>query len=195
MKAMQTVVVVLAAVLFSGCSALLPKGSTSTPTEWQSYEDAKTVLDTIQPKVTTRTDLKAKNIDPYKTSGVTILSYADVLSRFNVASLMQGDAGEKELTACLRAGKRCTGYSIVQKVIKRDRTGNFFMDSLQFQQDTDTTGWSVNALILFVDDTVVYVLVGGQPVIRETDVVKRPLGFLQGWGGVVGGMATSNVTK
>ena len=190
---MRTTIAILAVVL-SGCSGLLPKGTSETPTGWKSYEDAKATFDTIQPKVTTRAELKTKDIDPYKTSGITILSYADVLSRFNVATLLQGDA-EPELTACLRAGKRCTGYSVVQKIIKRDRTGNFFMDSFQFRQDTDTTGWSVNALILFVDDTVVYVLVGGQPVIRETEVVKRPLGFLQGWGGVVSGMATSNVTK
>ena len=33
-----------------------------------------------------------------------------------------------------------------------------------------TSGWSVDALLVFVDDQLVYQLVGGQPTISERDL-------------------------
>ncbi len=80
------------------------------------------------------------------------------------------------------SGKRCQGYSIVAKYTKRERTGNFWLDSLSFKRETDVTGWSFNALILFVDDLVVYTVYGGQPKISEHEVQRNPLGPIQSWG-------------
>jgi hypothetical protein len=37
-------------------------------------------------------------------------------------------------------------------------------------------------LLVFVDDQLVYELVGGRPTIDEYEVVRNPLGPLQGWG-------------
>jgi hypothetical protein len=41
------------------------------------------------------------------------------------------------------------------------------------------TGWRFNALILFVDDLVVYRSWGGQPAVNEVEVTSNPLGPLQ----------------
>jgi hypothetical protein len=68
----------------------------------------------------------------------------------------------------------------------RKRIGNFWLDSFNFYRETDVTGWSFNALVLFVDDLVVYTLHGGQPRVHDKEVTKNPLGPLQGWGQQVG---------
>lgn len=177
---MRYILITSALLIMSGCSSLLPKSSSETPKGWSSYEQAKTVFDHIQPQITTRRDLSDEGIDPYKMSGVTILSFADVLQRFNVGPLQMNDI-DPGLVACLKVGKRCTGYAIVQQNIKKDRIGNFFVDSFHFKQETATSGWTFNGTILFVDDTVVYSLYGGQPVVQQMDVAKYPLGPLQGW--------------
>ena len=82
---------------------------------------------------------------------------------------------------CLTSGKACTGYSIVVKRSTHKRIGNFWLDSFSFYRETDITGWSFNALILFVDSVVVYTLHGGPPLAHEKEVSRNPLGPLQGW--------------
>jgi hypothetical protein len=62
------------------------------------------------------------------------------------------------------------------------RIGNFWLDSLNFKREAVTKGWSVEALLVFVDDLLVYELVGGQPTINEYEVRRNPLGPLQGFG-------------
>jgi hypothetical protein len=86
---------------------------------------------------------------------------------------------------CLTAGKACSGYAIALRQSRRKRIGNFWLDSLNFYRDTDITGWSFNALVLFVDDKVVYTLYGGQPRLHEREITRNPLGPLQGWGSQV----------
>jgi hypothetical protein len=72
--------------------------------------------------------------------------------------------------------------------VKRDRTANFWLDSLNFYRKVDVAGWSFNALILLIDDVVVYTLYGGQPIIRELETNRQPLGPLQNWGDVIPGL-------
>ena len=55
-------------------------------------------------------------------------------------------------------------------------------DFLNFRRETDVTGWTFNALVLLVEDRVVYTLYGGQPNVREHEVTRQPLGPLQDWG-------------
>ena len=62
------------------------------------------------------------------------------------------------------------------------RIGSFWLDSLNFRRETTTTGWRVDALLVFVDDTLVYQLVGGRPSINESDLRRNPLGPFQSWG-------------
>lgn len=65
---------------------------------------------------------------------------------------------------------------------RRDRTANFWLDSLGFYRKIDVSGWSFNATILLIDDVVVCTLYGGQPIISELEVSEQPLGPLQNWG-------------
>lgn len=170
----------------AGCSALLPKASATIEGRWTSYEAARVEIEGIRPYTTTRADLHAAGIDPFGMPGITILSYADLVQRFAAGAAVRPDELDRGVRDCLLAGKACTGYAIRQQEMKRDRVGNFFLDALSFRRLTDVRGWSFNALIVFVGDGVVYTLAGGQPVIRETETTRNPLGPFQSWGDSVG---------
>ena len=64
----------------------------------------------------------------------------------------------------------------------RQRIGSFWLDSLNIRRETVTTGWRVDVLLVFVDDALVYKLVGGRPTIHPVELQRNPLGPLQGWG-------------
>jgi hypothetical protein len=80
---------------------------------------------------------------------------------------------------CLQAREACRGWELTAARISRTRTGNFFADFTNFSRKTETNGWRFNALILLVDDVVVYRAWGGQPNINEVEVNTNPLGPLQ----------------
>jgi hypothetical protein len=180
---------ILAASLLAvcaGCAGLLPRSDFATQETWTDYDSAKAAIERIVPMQSRRADLAADGIDPRTNAAVIILSYSDVVQRFAVGSAIRQEELDPGIRQCLTAGKACTGYSIVLKRTSRRRTGNFWLDSLNFRRETDVTGWSFNALVLFVDDMVVYTLHGGQPRVHEKESTRNPLGPLQGWGGQVG---------
>jgi hypothetical protein len=169
----------------AGCSALLPRAEFATQETWHDYEASRAAIEAIVPMHSTRAELAAAGIDPHRNAGVTILNVSDVMQRFAAGSSIPLDDLDEGVRRCLTVGKSCTGYSIALKRSSRKRVGNFWLDSLNFYRETDVTGWSFNALILFVDDLVVYTLHGGQPRVHEREVAKNPLGPLQGWGSQV----------
>lgn len=171
-----------AAIAAAGCQALLPERTAQTRDEWQSFEDARETIESFVPYSTRKPEIIAKGIDPYVNPGVSLLSFTDILQRFAAGSALRAEDFDRGIRDCLTAGKRCTGYSIQVKRLKRERVGNFWLDSLNFRREVDVTGWSFNALVILVDDVVVYTVYGGQPNIRERERVRNPLGPLQGWG-------------
>jgi hypothetical protein len=158
----------------------------ATQETWQDYDSAKAAIERIVPMRSQRAALAADGIDPRTNAAVIILSYSDIVQRFAVGSAIRQEELDPGIRQCLVSGKSCTGYSIVLRQTNTRRTGNFWLDSLNFRRETDVTGWSFNALILFVDDLVVYTLHGGQPRVHEKEVTRNPLGPLQGWGQQVG---------
>lgn len=174
----------LAALLLSGCASLLPASRTEVVSAWGSYDDALQSLATIAPYGTTRAQVHGMGLDPRENPAITVLHFGDVLQRFAAATLIRPDDVDRGIRDCLHAGQQCTGYSISVKKIARQRVGNFWLDSLNFKRETVSTGWSVDALLVFVDDRLVYELVGGHPTIHEVEVKRNPLGPLQAWGEV-----------
>jgi hypothetical protein len=170
----------------AGCAALLPRAEVATQETWQNYDSAKAAIERIVPMRSQRAELAADGIDPRTNAAVIILSYSDIVQRFAVGSAIRQEELDPGIRQCLTAGKTCTGYSIVLRRTSTRRMGNFWLDSLNFRRETDITGWSFNALILFVGDLVVYTLHGGQPRVHEKEVSRNPLGPLQGWGQQVG---------
>ncbi|MDO9505826.1 MAG: hypothetical protein Q8M80_02935 [Hydrogenophaga sp.] len=175
---------VIASVIgvLGGCASLLPTSRTDVASRWTSYEDAERALATIQAFKASRDDVHRQGLDPRLGPGITVLHFADVLQRFTAVVQSRPDHVDPGVNACLQAGQRCSGYAISVKKLGRQRVGNFWADSLNFRRETITTGWSADVLLVFVDDILVYKLMGGQPTIREVDVQRNPLGPLQGWG-------------
>lgn len=177
----------LAGALLAGCAELLPKASNAVASPWHSYDEARAAVERIVPYRTTATELRALGIDPFATPNVQVLTASDVLLRFPVASGTAWERLDRGLRECLESGNACRGYSVSVRDIRRDRTGNFWLDALSFVRVVDVTGWSFNAVVLVVDARVVYVTWGGQPEIRERETNRQPLGPLQGWGDLLPG--------
>lgn len=162
-----------------GCTTLLPRGHTATQESWPNYASAQAAIERIVPHRTRRADLAASGIDPYNNPAITILNYSDIVQRFVVAGAVKREELDAGILECLQAGKACQGYAIAVRSTDRKRTGNFWLDLFNFRRVTDITGWSFNALVLLVDDLVVYTLHGGQPRIHEQEVSRNPLGPMQ----------------
>ncbi len=173
---------VIALAFLSGCQALLPKASDATQVPWRTFDEARAAVEAIQPFDTHKSTLLTNGFDPFRNPSVTILTYPEIVQRFAAGNAMLPDEYEKGIRQCLVAGKACSGYSIAVKRLKHDRIGNFWLDLLGFVRRTDITGWSFNAMILFVDDTAVYRVYGGQPSLHELQVKRNPLGPLQSLG-------------
>jgi hypothetical protein len=172
----------IAALLLGGCAALLPNSQSEVVSAWASYDEAVQVLGGFKAQQTTRADVHQAGLDPANNPAITILHYADVMQRFATVTLQDRANLDKGIRQCLDAGRNCYGYAIAVKKVERDRVGNFWLDALNFKRETSTKGWSVDALLVFVDDVLVYGLVGGQPTIKQYDVQRNPLGPLQSWG-------------
>jgi hypothetical protein len=83
------------------------------------------------------------------------------------------------LVMCINAHDACRGWELNISQIHKKRSGGFWSDFFNFRRHAVTTGWRFNALILLVDDVVVYRAWGGQPEIHEVDIQQNPLGPLQ----------------
>jgi hypothetical protein len=184
----DTLALLVAAGLAAGCAELLPKAHTELNTRWHSFAEARTAIERIVPNRTTVAELRAEGIDPYVSANVQVLNYSDIVLRFPIGGSVAPERLDPGLRRCLEAGKACTGYSISVRDIRHDRVGDFWLDALNFRRVVESTGWSFNALILMVDDRVVYTLHGGQPAIHEIETMRQPLGPLQGWGDALPGL-------
>lgn len=169
-------------LLTGGCSALLPKSQQVTASPWQSYRDAQLTFDKIIPGHTTATELGLLHLDPQSGPNIAILNYSDVQRRFVPHASISVDDLDAGVRECLNAKTLCTGYEVNQKMMNKQRDGQFIPDVLGFHRETSTTGWSFNGLILMKNGVVIYKLTGGQPAISERDKVTNPLGPLQSIG-------------
>lgn len=166
----------------AGCQSLLPDGRVESGLSWGSYDDARDAIEEIVPFKTVKAELHEAGLDPRQNPAISILSYPDILQRFATGTAVRAEDLDPGIRKCLAAGKTCVGYSVQIRKVRRERIGNFWLDSLAFRREVDITGWSFNALVLMVDDLVVYTVHGGQPGIKDRELVRNPLGPLQAWG-------------
>jgi uncharacterized protein YceK len=171
--------VLLIVLALSGCSSLLPRSKESTSSPWQSYKEAQLTFDKIVPGTTTRAELRGMHLDPETNPNITILNYAEVLRRFMLnqsVTLADLDRGVQE---CVSAKTSCLGYEVNQKLVKKHRNGNFWLDVLGFKRETHIEGFKFCGLVLIKDGVVVYKLTSGQPGIAESEATQNPLGPVQ----------------
>ena len=167
--------------LCSGCRTLLPSGHESSNGNWKTYSHAEETFKKIIPNKTTTFDLTKLGIHFNKTPNLRTLTYLDVMERFKLDStVFNGIKLPPGMKEALEKHEKCKGYELTVEFIKAERVGGFWKDILGFEQTTQRAGWAFQALIVMVDDTVVYVLHSGSPKINKRESSKQPLGPLQG---------------
>lgn len=181
---MQRTLVAIATLLtvslvLGGCSAMLPVGRTTVESTWETFDQAKAAFDRIIPYQTSRADLAALNFDPFKTPNIEILTYIDIVQHFMPNTSIRIEEMDKGVQECIRAGERCQAYEIKLRKLHSERYGSVFLDLFRFKRQTHQTGWYFTALVVMVDEVVVYKLWSGKPQIDEDLYRKNPLGPLQ----------------
>ena len=166
------------ALLAVGCSSMLPR-ALSDSSSFADFESARQAIDALVPMKSDVAALARIGIDPVKQHNTVILTQADIVRRFVPSSLLKREDLDSGILACLEAREACRGWELTAARISKARTGNFFADFINFSRRTETTGWRFNALILLVNDLVVYRAWGGQPSVSEVEVTTNPLGPLQ----------------
>jgi hypothetical protein len=177
-KLTKQLVLVAAVIQAAGCASLLPKSKTES-SEFKSFEEARLAIEGLTPMKSTLGNLNSMGIDPVKHPNTTVLTHADVVRRFVPGSVLGKNDLDPGVVSCLEARDACRGMDVVATRIEKNRTGNFLADFFNFSRRTDTTGWRFNAVILLVNNVVVYRTWGGQPSVNETEVRTNPLGPLQ----------------
>lgn len=175
---LRFVVLIVLALVAGGCASWLPKSRIESPT-FQNFDDARRAVEGLVPM---KSDLKALNglgFDPSKQPNTLILSYPDIIRRFAPGNVLSKSDLDPGIVTCLNARDACRGWEINVARISKARIGNFWADFFNFKRHTVSTGWRFNALILMVDNVVVYRSWGGQPSINEVEVINNPLGPLQ----------------
>ena len=182
---MKKIVIALLLGLLSACSALLPKSDTAVKDRWDSFDSARATFERIVPYQTRTGDMVQMGYDPFSNPAVTILTYADVIRRLIPSTTIDSMKLNRGIVECVSAQELCQVYEIDLKRLHRKRSGNFWLDFLNFRRRTEISGWRFSALVLLNNDFVVYKLWSGQPVIREVEESVNPLGPLQGSGEAV----------
>jgi hypothetical protein len=168
-------------LLAAGCSSMLPSALNES-SSFQDFEAARQTIDALVPMKSNMAELAGLGIDPVKQANTVILTQADIVRRFVPSNLLKREDLDAGVLACLEARDACRGWEITAAHILKARTGNFFADFTKFSRRTETTGWRFNALILLVNDVVVYRAWGGQPNVNEIESTTNPLGPLQDMG-------------
>ncbi|MDJ0740120.1 MAG: hypothetical protein QNJ91_10400 [Gammaproteobacteria bacterium] len=168
--------------LLYGCSAALPHGESRLVSRWSSFAEAKQAYDQVVAYQTRRQDLRALGFSPDSQPNVRILNHADLAERFLLVSANNPEELPEGLRECREKSADCDGYEVQQRQTRDRRYGNFFADIFNFKRKTEITGWEFTALLVLVDDVVVYKVWGGTPDIREYRDKTNPLGPLQGVG-------------
>lgn len=168
----------LVAALMGGCSSLLPHSQTQV-SEFKSFDQARAAIEGLAPAVSTIETLKSIGIDPATSPNTVLLTHADVVRRFVPSGVIERRDLDPGIVQCLEARDTCRGLDVTASHLTSERQGSFLADFFNFVRRTELTGWRFNAVVLLVDNVVVYRTWGGQPSIHETDVRKNPLGPLQ----------------
>lgn len=161
-----------------GCTSILPKTQTESPT-FQNFDDARKAIESLVPMQSDVSTLSELGIDPIKQPNTQILTYSDIIKRVANSSVIDKDDLDPGIVRCLEAREACRGWDVNVMRITKQRNGGFWSDFFNFTRRTETSGWRFNALVLLVNDVVVYRTWGGQPVVHEVQVHNNPLGPLQ----------------
>ena len=163
----------------NACANLLPSIQREVTTPWEGFDQAKRSFDQIVPYETKLEDVGKLGFGPDHIPNMQALNQAQVVQATLPSPLQDPATIPRGIADCMRAGAACVGYAMEPSKIEHRRVGNVVLDLLNFRRDTLSTGWKFAALIVVINDTVVYKQWSGQPSIRTTTRRTSPLGPLQ----------------
>jgi hypothetical protein len=169
----------LTAGLLGGCANLLPGLKREVSNPWSDFAAAKQSFDEIVPFQTSMQTVRALGFDPDITPNMQVLNQAQVIDAVLPSPLQERATIPQGIVKCMQAGAACMGYAMEPSRIEQQRVGYFLLDLLNFHRNTVTTGWKFAALIVVIDNQVVYKQWSGQPQIHMTLERTNPLGPLQ----------------
>jgi len=179
---MNKVVLIVLALLLTSCKSthFLPSSYDESVTTFDSYQKAIELYDSIVLHETSKEELKALGFDVDKGQNVQALTYLDVSKRFLHNPAISKDDLPDGVIKCLESKDGCYAYQFYIEKINKERYGSFWADAFDFRKKVHHTGWKFDAMIIIVDNVVVYKLQSGVPNIDRKEVEKQPLGPLQG---------------
>jgi hypothetical protein len=167
------------AAALAGCASALPRGTTHTPSPFETFAEAEAAAARIVPLRTSPKELQALGFDPEQGANVTIVPYPDVLARLVPYSGVPMDQLDPGIRECIAARTTCRGYVFHFEKQQRERQGNFLGDFFNVHRVTHITGWWFDALVVVSDSKVLFRNVAGQAGTDRTERQTTPLGPLQ----------------
>jgi len=179
-RSVQTcAVLLLMLILLGACSTWLPAVHREVSNPWTDFASVKRSFDHITPFQTSMDQVRALGFDPDKTPNVQMLNQAQVIEAVLPSPLQERSTVPRGVLQCMQAGSACVAYAMTPSRIAQRRVGNFVLDFFNFHRQIVTTGWKFSALIVVIDQQVVYTQWSGEPQIHTTIDRNIPLGPLQ----------------
>jgi len=179
MQRMCMLLVVVGAVLTTGCKSLFPSTTNTVNSRWKTYQDVSASFSKIEPYNTDATGLKSLGFDPTVSPNVKILTYVEIVPIFLPNSGIQKTDLPGPVREFIDADGAGIAYMVDLNNVRGKRYGNIFLDVFNFSRKTHTSGWKFHGLILVKNDVVIYKLASGEPNVSTDEKKIRPLGPLQ----------------
>lgn len=176
-----------ACVLAAGCGSMLPRGSSDTPSPFETFAQAQAAAERVVPFRTRVEELSRLGFDPVAGRNVTLIPYPEVVGRLVPYSGLAPADLDPGIRQCLAARQACKAWVFRFDRLDRRREGGFWSDFFNVRRVTNITGWWFEALVVVSDDTVLFRNFAGQAHIDRLEKQTNPLGPLQDAGEAVGG--------
>lgn len=179
---LRTLLILVLCAAAAGCTALLPRASTDTPSTFRSYAEAQTAAQRITAFETRTSELRGLGFDPDEGMNVTVIPYPEIVARLAPYSGVALDGLDPGIRQCIMARAQCQAYLFRFARQDRKREGNFWADFLNVQRITNITGWWFETLVVVSDGTVLFRNFAGQAHTDRVEKETNPLGPFQSGG-------------
>ncbi len=171
--------VLLACGLLAGCGSMLPRGSTDTPSGFESFEQAEAAVQRVVAFRTVPAELPKLGFDPVAGPNVTLVPYPDIVGRLAPHPGVPFDKLDPGIRRCIEAQSACRGYVFHYERQDRRREGSFWLDFLNVRRTTYIKGWWFDAFIVMTDGTILFRNYAGQAMTDRVEKQFNPLGPFQ----------------
>jgi hypothetical protein len=171
--------VVAACAALTACSSMLPRGSTDTPSPFESFAEAQGAVEKVVAFKTHTSELKGLGFDPAEGRNVTLIPYPEIVARlapYSGVPLADLDPGIRD---CILARTMCRAYLFRFEREDRKREGGFWADFFNVKRTTYVKGWWFEALVVVADGTVLFRNYAGQAHTDRVEKQTNPLGPFQ----------------